>query len=492
MDASAMHDRSHLSLVSRLGCLFISAWLSVGQADDRVWLIGSGPDVENTQVQIERNLLWIREVLGRVPGQRRVDSFFTDGEDPAPDITQRNTLTDDPESLQPLARVYDSYYLNAESVRNHQVGDLRGAATREVVHTALQKDLASLGSGDQGLLIYLGHGSASNGVSQLDLWEQSHLTARDLRELLQAQPPHTLLRLVFTQCYSGGFHKAVLSDEPVATSADAAATRCGFYAVAAEQLAEGCSASLNVEDYRGYSSYFFAALAGQARNGNALQAQPDRNHDGQVDPYEAHLYSLRAARSTDLPRSSSEQYLLDWAPWYLPIVSVSARPDNPYRELAAALVTDLGLTGQGAALRRAILRHRKAVQLQIQGLIYRQEQARSRAQGAREQLRWDLETRWPDARYAYTQAYRRFMLEQADEAQGFILAHPLYRDLVADQDLYWTLERALHELRRRLAQLDRIQHLQRLARLRDAILNRTAGVERQRYLQLLRCEQQPL
>lgn len=452
------------------------------QADDRVWLIGGGPDLDNTQAQIEQNVLWARSVLRALPGDRRIHAYFNDGDDPAPDVTLWQPPEESAAALQPLARIYDSYYLNGESVRSHRIDPVDGPATRTAVRVALREGLAALAPGAQGLVVYAGHGSPGDTGSVLNLWGEGDFDPDDLREVVAAQPAETRLRFVFTQCYAGGFHAAVL---PATGEPD----RCGFYAVAADQPSEGCTSGLDVADYRGYGTYFFAALAGQARDGGALLADPDRNRDGRVDPHEAHLYTLRAARSTDVPRSSSEQYLLDWEPWYLPLLPIEPQPGNPYPELAAALAADLGIDNPD---RRTLHEHRKQVRMQVRRLIYRQEQARGRAQGAIAQLQHAVETRWPGARYTRTLAYKQFLEQDLDTAQAFIASHTLYPGLVSDQNDYWVLDKAILELQRRLAQLDRIEHLQRLGRLRDAFLARAGNADRATYQRLLTCEQHPL
>lgn len=455
-------------------------------AADRIWLIGGGYDPENAQVQIEQNVLWARDVLRSLPGERSIRTYFNDGNDPAPDVTLWQKPAEDAASLQPLARVYGEFHWNGESVRSHRIDAVDGPATRKAVSELLRRELPGLRAGEQGVLVYAGHGSPVEGGdegSQLDLWGGAALSETDLRELLSRQPPATTLRFVFTQCFAGGFQDALL---PLP---DAGIERCAFYAAPRDKPAEGCTTGLDVDEYRGYGTYFFAALAGQARGGGALLADPDRNGDGRTDPYEAHLYTLRAARSTDLPRSSSEQYLLDWEPWYLPLVTVAPQADNPYFEIAMLLADDLGLPD---AARPTVNAHRKTVQQQIRRLQYRQEQARSRAQSVMEQLQTDVEQRWPRARYPRTRAYRDFLNEDLAAAQVFIQAHPQYPALVQDQDSYWALDNAIVELERRVAQLDRIDLLMQLARLRDAFLARAGDRERAVYQRLLDCERRPL
>lgn len=453
-------------------------------AADRVWLIGGGYDLENSQAQIEQNVLWARDTLRSLPGTRELRILFNDGADPAPDVLQWQKPAESTAALQPLARVYGEFHENGETTRSHRIAPVDGPATRAAVVKLLQTDIAALRAREQGLLVYAGHGSPTATSSRLDLWGDGSLDAGDVRELLLHQPRETTLRFVFTQCFAGGFQDALL-----APARPDAGRQCAFYAAPRDKPAEGCSASLEIAEYRGYGTYFFAALAGQARHGGALPFAPDRDRDGRVDPYEAHLYTLRAARSTDLPRSSSEQYLLDWTPWYLPLLRVSQREDNVYADIAAALADDLGLAD---AARSTVHAHRKAVRQQIRRLSYRQQQARSRAETAMEQLQSELEQRWPQARYPHTLAYAEFLRSDLAGAQAFIEAHAGYRGLVQDQEDYTMFEGAIVELQRRAAQLDRIDLLQQLARVRDAFLARAAPGDRAHYLRLLRCEQTPL
>ena len=75
---------------------------------DQVWVVGGGPDVLNSQVQIERNVLWVLQAMEGLPGERRVRVFFTDGDAPTPDIHEWSPPPESAATLQPLARVFDS------------------------------------------------------------------------------------------------------------------------------------------------------------------------------------------------------------------------------------------------------------------------------------------------------------------------------------------------------------------------------------------------
>ena len=79
---------------------------------DTVWLIGGGPDVYDSQVQIEGNVLWVLQAMDSLPGERRVRVFFTDGQEPTPDVLEWTRPPETAAALQPLARVFDAYWRN--------------------------------------------------------------------------------------------------------------------------------------------------------------------------------------------------------------------------------------------------------------------------------------------------------------------------------------------------------------------------------------------
>lgn len=481
---------SVLYSVSLAGLIHASA----ATAQDQVWLIGSGPDVFNAEAQIETNAQWAQQVLSGADGGRRLHVFFNNGDDAAPDVKTWQRPADSPATLQPLARIYDTFYANGYSYRNHRIEPVAGPSRASTLKPYLREAFKMLQPEDKGLLFYLGHGGygePDRGGSYLSLWDHGQLDEKELHSYLASAPPAAEIRFVFTQCYSGGFADLIYQNgvhEPEAISG----RRCGFMSVSRDQPAEGCSASLDSDDYRGYSTYFLAALDGRHRDGSPLEFPVDQDGDGRVSLLEAHLYTLRAARSTDLPRSTSEQFLLDWSPWYLHLVAPDPLPDNPYRRLLDQLADDMGLEldpdRPGPALHRARLplrEHREALEQEqdkLTGIIRR----------ARHSISDALEQRWPAAAMAPTALYRDFLLQDLDAAQAFIIDHPLYQPLAREQDRYWSLDRAILALDRQLATLERIDHLSQLARLWDAVHGWAGEATRNAYQRLLACEDQPL
>ena len=220
--------------ISTVVALLLSTLSATANAIDRVWLIGGGYDLQNSQVQIEQNVLWARTVLQALPGERSIQTYFNDGDDPAPDVTLWQKPAETAATLQPLARVYDADYVNGEAIRSHAIATVDGPATRQTLLDELPQSIERLAPGEQGLLIYAGHGSPGEHGSLLDLWGDEQFDAGDLRTLIAAQPRDTTLRFVFTQCFAGGFHTALLPQAGAAATLRllrrrAGSTRRGLY-----------------------------------------------------------------------------------------------------------------------------------------------------------------------------------------------------------------------------------------------------------------------
>jgi hypothetical protein len=477
-----------LQRMRRIGELVIgiAVMLHSAQAEDHIWLIGGGADLESSQAQIELNVIWARDVFTHLPGQRQIHVYFNDGSAPAKDVKEWRPPPETASSLQPLARVFDSDWSNGESYRNHRVPGVLGGTEAKFLQEHLGKAFQQLHAGDRVLLVFNGHGSHDrkdpNG-NTIDLWGPSALTVKQVDALLSQIPRQVSLRFVFTQCYSGAFVGLSHPDS----------SRCGFVAEAEDEPAEGCSASVEAGDYRDYSTYFFAALAGRTRDGGPLKGSPDRNGDGQVSLYEAHLYTLRVGRSSDLPRSTSEVYLERWLPWYLSWApwALDLEADNVYSSLADTLAEAEGLTpgsdlGEQLALqRRRLAQDRERLE---------REQARLRKQMS--VLRMSIEdavlARWPEARHPYTLNFRRFLEQDLDAAQTSILSHPNYPALVQEQDHYWQVEDELLENERTLTQLEKIERLAWLGDVFALFQHLASKREREAYQRLLTCEQQGL
>ena len=299
------------------------------------------------------------------------------------------------------------------------------------------------------MLVYNGHGTQSDTPSpagvRLELWDSTSMRADELHALLDGHA--SPVRWVFTQCYSGGFHRLAYDDPDVGLDL-AEGRRCGFTSESAYRLAEGCSASIETDDYRDYSTFLFAALDGAERDGDPLFEDPDADADGAVSPREAHLYALEHAHSSDLSRSTSEDFLDAWQPWWLRWLPQPARvPENEYARLYRELSARVGIAlDRGPdAIREAM----DALEVQIDALAERRAELRVNEELLGGDLAYAVAGRWPALLGPYTDAYRELAASGELEAVAReIESMPEYAELVDAQGADAALDDELIEAER--------------------------------------------
>lgn len=464
-------------------------------ATDYIWLIGGGPSAQSSQGQIESNVKWEREVIARqVPGAK-LRVFYADGNEAGKDVVVWRHPRESKETLQPLARVFDAKTHNGESFHSHSVPDVSGTTRVDEMTAKLRTDFALLKPGDRALLIFYGHGTYEGkdvGLNALRLWDNTFLTARDLESLLSVIDPRVPVRFVLPQCFSGGFSR-VMHPQARATRELVPHNRCGFMSVPQNQESEGCSPSINVGDFRDYSTYFFAALDGRSRIGAKLPpAKADRNGDGWVTLREAHLYSMVTVDSLDSPRSTSEVFLEEWQPWYLRWLYGEPQQDNVYLQLSAQLAVANSLPSSGWRLTQALADAQKQFTSERDALRLEREEIEESVKQKQKTIRGDLARRWPEAMYPYTLNYFTFLQTQLEPAQEFIMQHATYPPLINQQERILKLDTTILAVERKLAQYDKIFRLRRLASIADQLQRFGNRQDRASYARLLSCEESRL
>lgn len=482
------------NFASALFCC-VSFGVSPAQALDHIWIVGGGPSPGNSQAQIEFNVNWVIQVLNASAGARQLHVYYTDGSASGRDVVLWQPPRESRDSLQPLARVFGEQGPNGERYYTSKIPHLQGGTEAGALKERLEKEFSELKSGDRALLIYNGHGSEQwndPAGNSLKLWNDTRLTVRDMDQIMSRIDPAVPVRFIFTQCYSGGFARLI---HPGAqdTLALGEANRCGFFAESADRESEGCSASIHVGDYRDYSTYFFAALQGRTRLGEAIAVNPDRNGDSVVSLQEAHLFALSQAHNADLPRSTSEVFLERWQPWYLRWTGTGEEPDNDYGNMAREVAKKNGLPEAGPALIRELKTRRLALGRKMLELEKEEANLGGEIKAVQQEIRKELGLRWPEALSPYTLNFFQFLKKDLDAAQDFILSHPRYPELVARQDRQARLHNEeMLNLDRDITQLDKILRLRKLARLQRQFERHATEQERTWYQRLQSCEGQPL
>ncbi len=463
-------------------------------AVDHTWVIGGGPTPKDSQAQIEYNVNWVIQVLKGYPGAREVHVYYTNGREFGNDVVLWQPPKESEKTLQPLARVFGEEIANGEHYHSHQVPDVIAGTEAGELKLRLEQEFSELKPGDRALIVYNGHGlhdrddAAGN---TLRLWNDTRLSVHEMDQLLNRIDPQVPVRLVLTQCFAGGFERLV-HPHVEDTLALNLANRCGFFAVSKDDEAEGCSASVNVGDYRDYTTYFFAALQGRTRTGELISVNPDLDGNGVVSLYEAHLFALSQAHSTDLPRSTSEVFLERWQPWYLRWVNTGAEPDNVYGRLAREVAKRNGLPESGRTLIREMKVRRLALDSKLMDLKEEQANLGLEVQAIQKEIRKDLGMRWPAALSPYTLNFVHFLKKDLNVAQNYIRSHPRYPDLVAKQNRIFAIDGEMLDVSRDITQLDKILRLRELARLQSQFEQHATVQERQWYRRLMSCEEQGL
>lgn len=473
---------------------FLLFWMTNAAADEHVWLIGGGNHLRSSEAQIEQNIIWAARTLQSLPGRRRLHVYFTDGQDPGHDIKEILPARDP--SIEPLSRLYEFGRRHAMITRNHRVPGVAGGTARDQLEPALERDFRALRAGDRLLLVFNGHGTpAKRGFEQhrLWLWKDTWLEVRDLERLLSQVPGGVSARFILTQCYAGGFARLV-HPRAANTLELTRGERCGFMASADDQPAEGCSASVDAGQYRDYSTYFFAALAGRARDGGPLLRSPDLDRDGKVSPYEAHLYAMMVANSADVPRSTSEDFLERWQQglfrWRGRGHDV-VQTGNVYGRLALELARRADLDTRSDAFEQQWLQQRVIESQRVRRYRLELKRLERRIADVQAKIIRDVEKDYPG-------------LRQQAEKMGFsvpasvraavvrIRRHPQYPLLVEVQNREDADELKLLDHQRRLARLERVDRLRKLSLWLHHFESTASDVEKAAYRRLLTCEKRPL
>ena len=130
------------------------------------------------------------------------------------------------------------------------------------------------------------------------------LSKNELSALLTQIPAqHVIFQM--SQCFSGGFHQLSVSEKEGYPSANPKI--CGFTAVTPDHIASGCTADANGATYQGYERSFTEWYTGiNVVNGKKMR-EPAKTM------FFAHRNATLEDMTADVPLSTSDYYLLQWA-----------------------------------------------------------------------------------------------------------------------------------------------------------------------------------
>ncbi len=389
----------------------------------RTLIVGGGPDVTSNAAQIEGHVRFVASILP--PTAKRV-VLFADGDVKRPTVAYADPSASG-DARRTLAVLLADEAGEPIQTRAPNLGvPVEGPSTLEDLRRALARLApASVRAPTPLLLYFAGHGTqneANEGDTAYNLWNGEDLTVRTLAAELARLPSSVPVVLVMAQCYSGAFADLLFrGGDPHGSLTDR--NFVGFFSTRKDREASGCSYATAREDYQDFSSYFFGALSGQDRFGNAVEGA-DFDRDGTVNLHEAFCYALIHDASADTPVCTSQVFLNRFAAvpdaeiFGVPYGEVSQEGTAAQRAALDAMSQQLDLTGDKRALAvydRLTYRDPAA----RPSLVQRQGEAKARLNAAREAALAALFARWPALRWGEnSRAYREATAGAVDELAG--------------------------------------------------------------------------
>jgi len=460
------------------------------QAAREVVIFGGGPTPNASQISIELNTRWIFKMLQNHYSETDIHTLYTDGNTADVDVHRWQSAEDEIKNYQPLARVFNKHRKNNYIYSSSHVADSVLSSDADTLSAKLSDLFANMSQDDELLLIYQGHGgyeSADTNKNHFRLWGNTRITVSELDNLMTKADPQATIRFVLPQCFSGAFSRLIYKNAKLEEGL-AAGKRCGFVAQLEELESEGCTDSVNTEEYRDYAYYFFSALDGKTIDGKPLEQKPDQNNDGVVTLREAHLYTLANAFSVDYSFSTSESFLANWQPWYLKWVPVPLKPDNIYHQIAVRIAERFDMLSHGQLNRAKVKNRIKELTNSIEILKDEEKTLKGEIKKLQDNIQLQLIMHWPAIELPYTINFRRVMVEDIDHVQNAILSHPDYPILVEKQNRLDVLKEKLLNQERELVQLDKIFRMRNLARILAQFNKYSSDSEQNAYRKLVECE----
>jgi len=291
---------------------FLLSPLCDSQAKDHFLTIGGGYAPSSNQVSLERNVIFFRDVLGRLySGGVEHDVLFSDGNDPGRDL-QFRSVTPLPREYELLGQLFDAGNGQKNFYRDHELSDVRGRSSLSEFRKWIKETGATLTPEDRLIIYVTAHGGKSttrgqSGNTCIYLWNKERLDVAEFARSLKELPAEVPVALVMVQCYSGGFTN-LLFEGGERDAGLAERDLAVFCATIESRPAAGCTPDINEENYHEYSSSFWAAIGGQTRTGESLP-QSDFDQNGRVSLAEAHAYAVATLPSIDLPICTSDIFL---------------------------------------------------------------------------------------------------------------------------------------------------------------------------------------
>lgn len=455
--------------------------------NQKIWLIGGGNIRHNSQEQIEKNVLWLDKIFRNSSEKYDYNVYFGSGNSADTDVLYWSE--DLPENEIVLQRVFNKKSQSGLSYKHHSLTSVNGSTKKIELIQSLSSDFEQLSDNTSILFVYNGHGGREYNNEKnnyLKLWGDTRLSVSELGDLFNKAPRSSTVRFVLTQCYSGAFYDLVSLSESQKTvnGTPHSQIRCGFMAESEIRQSEGCTLETNPNEFRDYTTYFFAALKGKNRTGSELISDPDINGDNSVSFREAHLYTLKTARNKDLSRSTSEVYLEKWQPWYLRWQETVNNEESIYWQLAL----DVAFLGNLPAAPHELSKIRPSLVTKLAATEKNLSLYEHNIKLLQTGIQGDLHKKWPHLSYSIETGISEDDYSNKQNIVSFIKKHRQYIELLDLLKLYLPSLTQHLELERDLTQIDKIFRLRRIAWLEQQLYKYASEDEINQYNDLLNCE----
>jgi hypothetical protein len=416
--------------------LILALLLSVceeGSARDFFLTIGGGYSPSGNQASLEKNVLYVQRVMGSKQLVRN-DIFFADGNDSKADLEVMDP-TSVPKANRLMAEFFGSTRNLGLAYRNHRVPNVIGATNPKNVRGWFQKVGPEMKSGDRLIIYVTAHGSGSRDQrntheTTIAMWNNSALKMTEFVGLLDKLPQDIEVVAVMVQCHAGGFARFIFNEG----NPDAGLSpqrRVGFFATVHDRQAAGCTPEVDEATYVEYSSYFWAAVSGKDRLGNAIN-KPDYDKDGVVSLEEAHAYTVLTAETIDLPLKSSGEFLTKHGRYgraggnlltddaaYSDVMAVASPVQ---REVLNGLSKQLGLNGEQRIMQAFEVTRRSNRTRGRRG----RTQTRSPSLELKRKISTSLRRKWPELANVMNPTAIELLTSRSDEFVRAIEGHPDY------------------------------------------------------------------
>ena len=452
----------HRSLHTLLLVLFATfAASSTANAKDHFLVVGGGYSPTGNQISLEKNVLLFQEILKeQYPSNSSCDVFFADGESTNRDLQFQDPNVDLPRLNELLGLVFQKTRDLGYSYRSHRIPAVKGESNRKNLEKWFNEDAKRVQPGDRVFIYVTAHGGRGSNKKEphntkLYLWNHENIDTKQFATMLNKLPKEATVVLVMVQCYSGGFANLVFEGAESKKGASTA-RRCGFFATVHDRQAAGCTPDIEEENYKEYSTYFWAALRGKSRTGASI-IKPDYDGNGTISFDEAHAYALLESNSIDISTTTSDAYLR----------SISRTSDKNIKDLLTRESPLDQLLGVATPAQRAVIeglstqlklknpnrgKETKALGDHLLAERKKFEKERNAKFGeykkVAKQIRTTVINRWPELSNIFNPQSATILRSQAGDIQAAIEKHPKFKH-------FWNLVQTIEKLDEQKLDADR-------------------------------------